>query len=99
MFSNAKIGLLVLVFFLSGCGGGNAIIRGNTSIEYRPAGNPASLISSDKQAVLFLYVEDNRPLNRTQVKWGPYDIVDDKSTRSGGMIVSYVPLVDGFRHE
>ncbi len=58
MFSNAKFGLLALVFFLNGCAQNAEIF--NANLTYYPSENVASIVPPQKQAILFLSVEDNR---------------------------------------
>ena len=58
MFSNAKISILALAFFLNGCAQNAEIF--NAHLTYYPSENVASIVPSQKQAILFLSVEDNR---------------------------------------
>ena len=58
MFSNSKIRLLALIFFLSGCGGGSYIVN----VSYDPIDYPPQFFSSkDKPPTLYIdSVVDNR---------------------------------------
>ena len=58
MSGNIKFSLITLVFFLSGCAQNSEIF--NAHLTYYPSENVASIVPSQKQAILFLSVEDNR---------------------------------------
>jgi hypothetical protein len=58
MFSNAKCILLALAFCLGGCA--HSTEHFDTPISYYPSGSIVSIVPPQKQAILFLFVEDGR---------------------------------------